>query len=847
MKSIFSLRFGGGSIALALAAFLVLVTLSFSIAPAYAQSIVVRGNSRVDSDAIRSYFTPGPGEKLDNVKIDQGLKDLVATGQFRDAHVSRSGGALVVTVVESSVINRVKFEGNSKVKTEVLKDEVQSKSRGAFSQAIVDSDVRRLQEVYRRSGRNDAQITAKVEPASNGRSDVTFTFVEGDKTGVYAINFEGNTHLSSYKLRNTMTTTESNFLSWLKTSDIYDADRIAADLDLIRKVYLKNGYADMRIVSSDARYSDEKKGFIITIVVDEGEQYRISNVEVQSRISDIDAGRLNSSVRSKAGNVYNSEDVDKSLDGINGEVAKRGYAFAQVRPNAQRNIADHSVNLTYTVEEGPRVFVERINVRGNTRTRDYVIRREFDLTEGDAYNKQLVDRAERRLKGLGFFKTVKISNEPGSSPDRVVINVDVEDQPTGSFGISGGYSTTDGIIGELSIAESNFLGRGQYVKLSGSNGQYSKGVEFSFTEPFFLDRRIAAGFDLFAKENDYTRQSRYVIRNIGFNLRSGVALNDEWTLGGRYSFFQQRITVPNSAKEPYSNCYFPTGSNNDFYKYSSGGASANTNFVNGQADCLGDGEASLAVLAAQGTRYTSLAGTSLTYNTVDNLKNPTEGLFAQANVDVAGLGGDSHYIRTTGETRYYYPLYEDIIGSLKGQAGNITAFGSNKLSLTDHFFKGPDLVRGFASGGIGPRDTSADFTSNSIGGTSYYGGSVEVQAPIYGLPKEVGLKVAVFADAGTLLDYQGPKNYLVSQGNQSVTALKGATTAGTCVFTGAVPASQCTQGITPSSNGGIRASVGAGLLWASPLGPIRFDYAIAVKKGPLDKTQAFRFSGGTSF
>jgi outer membrane protein insertion porin family len=832
MKSIFSAKFSGRSVAKAAVALGVVLSTGLSIAPAFAQSIVVRGNSRVDSDAIRSYFTPGPGEKLDNAKIDQGLKDLVATGQFRDARVSRSGGSLVVTVVEGNMINRVVFQGNSKVKTEILKGEVQTRSRGPFSQAIIDSDVRRLQEVYRRSGRNDAQISSKVEPGQNGRNDVTFVIAEGDKTGVYSINFVGNNHLSSYKLRNTITTTESNFLSWLKSSDIYDPDRIAADLDLVKKVYLKNGYADMRVVSSNAEYSAEKKGFIITIVVDEGEQYRVANVEVESRISDIDASRLRNSVRTTAGSVYNSEDVDKTLDGINGEVARKGYAFAQVRPRAERNVESRSVNLVYTVEEGPRVFVERINVRGNTRTRDYVVRREFDMGEGDAYNKQLVDRAERRLKGLGFFKSVKVSNEPGSSPDRVIVNVDVEDQPTGSFGISGGYSTSDGIIGELSVSESNFLGRGQYVKVAGSNGQYSKGVELSFTEPFFMDRRIAAGFDLFAKENDYTRQSRYVIRNVGFNLRSGVAITDEWTLGGRYSFFQQKITVPNSAKEPYANCYFPTGV-------------AATDFI--KPNCLNDGEASLAVLAASGTRYTSLAGTSLTYNTVDNLKNPTEGLFAQANVDVAGLGGDSKFVRSNGEARYYYPIFDEIIGSVKGQAGNITGFGGNKLQLTDHFFKGPELVRGFAAGGIGPRDTSADFSSNAVGGTSYYGGSVEIQAPIFGIPKEVGLKVAVFADAGTLLGYRGPKNYLVTQSNQSVAGLKGSSVAPACTFAGGPPAGQCTQGITVNNNGAIRASVGAGLLWASPLGPIRFDYAVALKKGPLDKTQAFRFSGGTSF
>ena len=823
----------------------ILLAITVFASPAFAQSIVVRGNSRVDSESIRSYFTPGPGEKLDSTKIDQGLKDLVATGQFRDARVARSGGGIVVTVVEGSVINRVKFEGNKKVKTEQLSGEIQSRSRGPFSQPIVDSDVRRLQEVYRRAGRNEATVTARVTDASNGRSDVTFVIKEGDKTGVASIDFVGNKSLSSYKLRNTMTTTESNFLSFLKTSDVYDPDKIASDLELVRKLYLKNGFADVRIVSSNAEYIVEKKGFVITVVIDEGAQYRIADIDVQSRISDVDATTLRRTVRSSAGGVYNSEEVEKSIDNINGEVAKRGYAFAQVRPRADRDFANKTVKLIYTVEEGPRVFVERINIRGNTRTRDYVIRRTFDMGEGDAYNKQLVDRAERRLKALGFFKTVKITNEPGSSADRIIINVDVEDQPTGAFGVSGGYSTSDGIIGEVSVSESNFLGRGQYVKLSGSNGQYSKGVEFSFTEPFFLDRRLGAGFDLFYKEQDNTRYSRYVARNIGFNLRTGVPLTDEWTLGGRYSLFQQKITVPNTTKYPFSNCYFASGLPTDFNK------STALNLPNGTLNpaypgCLGDGEASLAVLESVGTRYTSLAGVSLTYSTVDNAKNPTEGMFGQINLDVAGLGGDSYYARTTGEGRYYYPIFDDIIGTARIQGGHIEGLGDNKLRTTDQFFKGPELVRGFQSSGIGPRDVSSDFSANSIGGTTYFGGSLEAQAPIYGLPKEIGLKIAVFADAGTLFDYQGARSYLIDSNVNKVVPLRTLNGAPICTFNGTKQA-QCQNTITVFEGNEIRSSVGVGLLWASPLGPIRFDYAYVLSKGQLDKTQAFRFSGGSTF
>lgn len=842
MTSIVSQRAGGlpklGVWGIVAALFFALVVFA---APASAEQIIVKGNSRVDSEAIRSYFQPGPGQKLDSEKIDQGLKELVATGQFRDAKVSRSGGTLVVTVVEGPMINRVRFEGNKKIKTEQLRDEVQSRTRGPFSQAIVDSDVQRLQEIYRRFGRGEATVAAKVTDAPNGRYDVAFVIKEGEKTGVYEIRFVGNHAFSNYKLRNTMTTTESNFLSFLKTSDVYDPDKIASDLELIRKLYLKNGYVDMRVVSSTAEFSAEHKGYVITITVDEGERYKVASVDVDSRIRDIDPQTLRAAVRNSAGSTYSADEVEKSVDSINSEVAKRGYAFAQVRPRADRDLSSRSVKLTYTVEEGPRVFVERINIHGNTRTRDYVIRREFDFGEGDAYNKQLVDRAERRLKALGFFKSVKVTNEPGSTPDRIILNVDVEDQPTGAFGISGGYSTSDGIIGEVSVSESNFLGRGQYVKVSGSNGQYSKGVEFSFTEPYFLDRHLGAGFDLFYKEQDNTRYSRYVARNIGFNLRAGVPITEEITIGARYSFYQQKIKVPNSLSYPYANCYFPAGYPGDLNK----GFDAAFPVSNG-VSCLADGEASLSVLEAVGTRYTSLAGTSITYSTLDNAKNPTEGIFGQANLDIAGLGGDSYYVRTTGEARYYYPIYDDIIGFAKVQGGHIEGIAGNQLRSTDQFFKGPELVRGFQTAGIGPRDATADFSANSIGGTTYVGGSVEFQSPIYGLPKEIGLKVAVFADAGTLFDYQGARSYLIDQSAGRVAPLRALNGAPICSFNGK-PQGQCQSTLSVFDDNVIRSSVGVGLLWASPLGPIRFDYAYVISKGQLDKTQAFRFSGGSTF
>src|SRR6516165_10024829 len=485
------------------AAFAVAWLLGFTPA-AFAENVTVRGNTRVDSQTIAAYFTG-----TDEASVNKAVKDLYATGLFSNIRISREGGRVVVAVTENVAINRVAFEGNSKVKTDALQAEIQSKSRGPYSRAMVDADIERIKDVYRRSGRAAAQVTARTVDLPNGRVDVVFTIDEGEKTGVKQINFVGNQVFSSGKLRDLMQTTEMNFLSFFKTSDVYDPDKIASDLELIRRFYLKNGYADFRVIGSDAQFDPAQGGYIVTITVEEGVQYTVSSVVVESHLPDLDGASLSGFLRLSPGETYNGDMVEKTVEALTKEVARHGYAFTQVRPRGDRDPATRTVSIAFVIEEGPRVYVERIVVRGNTRTRDYVIRREFEIAEGDAYNRTLIDRAERRLNNLGYFKKVKITNEPGSTPDRVVVVVDVEDQSTGSLSLSGGYSTSDGFIAEVSVSESNFMGRGQYVRLAVSEGQYSRGVQFSFTEPYFLGERIAAGFDVYAKRTDVSSYSFY--------------------------------------------------------------------------------------------------------------------------------------------------------------------------------------------------------------------------------------------------------------------------------------------------------------------------------------------------
>ena len=776
-------------------------------------SIVVEGNRRVEAETIRSYFRAGPGGRLDAQQEDEGLKALYATGLFEDIHTSHRDGRLVVGVVEAPVINQVAFEGNKKAKDEQLTAEVQSKPRGTLSKAMVQADVQRIIEIYQRSGRFDVSVDPKIIELPNNRVNLVFEIKEGQKTGVKELDFVGNHAYSAGRLKDVIKTSESGWFSFLQTTDIYDPDRVEADRDLIRRFYLAHGYADVRITSATGIYDPAKKGFTVTFTIDEGSQYHVGKIDVISNVHALDPDSLRGRVKLNSGSVYNADLVEKSVEAMTIEAAKRGYAFANVRPRGDRNFEAKTINLSFVVEEGTRAYIERINIRGNTRTRDYVIRREFDIGEGDAYNRALVDRAERRLKNLDFFKTVKITNEPGSAPDRVVINVDVEEKATGEFSISGGYSTAEGFLGEVSVAERNLMGRGQFAKASLTYGQYSRGVTLSFVEPYLLGYRMAGGIDLFWQQGLANNYLSYNTNTVGANFRVGFALTEELSLQPRYSIYRQEVSLPWNL----NNCISPTG---ELFSSTPAGYSSHTNPVKNPGDeCYSDGETSLPVriALANGATLTSLVGYTLAYNTVDNNRNPTSGLYAEFKQDFAGVGGDVDFVRETADVRNYYEVFPDVVSVLHLQGGAISSWGGQQLRSLDHFQMGPNLVRGFAPSGIGPRDLTSP-TNDALGGAMFWGASIEAQTPLYFLPKDVGIKVAAFADAGSLWDYRGP-TYWSATG----------------------------ESLTVGDASAVRSSVGVGLVWDSPLGPLRFDLAYALTKQSYDKTQFFRFSGGTKF
>ena len=830
---------------------------------ATASSIVVQGNRRVEADTIRSYFKVAPGEPLDAGKIDAALKALYASGLFEDVRISQAGGQLIVTVVEAPVIDRLVFEGNSKIKDEQLQQEIQSKARGTLSRATVQADVQRILEVYHRNGRFDVQVVPKTIARPNNRVDLIFEIREGEKTGVKSIHFVGNKAYSSFRLKEVIKTSVSNFFSFLQTTDVYDADRIEADRDLIRRFYLSHGYADVQVVSATGEYDPSRKGFTITFTIEEGPQYHFGAIDIQSNIRAVDPQSLRSILRMRQGDVYNSDAVEKTVENLTVEISKHGYPFATVRPRGDRNPQTRTISVVFALDEGVRAYIERINIRGNTRTRDYVIRREFDISEGDPYNRALIDRAERRIKNLNFFKTVKITNEPGSAPDRVVINVDVEEQSTGDFSIMGGYSTADGFMGQVSVSEKNLLGTGRFAKLSVTYGEYIRGIELNFVEPYLLDQRLSGGIDLFARDTLVSPYISYGTETIGTSLKLGIPLREDLTMQLRYSIYYQQINLASTLDDcnninPNFTTSFPTfaavnAAAAQFLAYPGFFAAS---ALGNQTNCLlaganlGNaliGQASLPVREelAQGGYLTSLAGYGFTYNTLDNNKRPTNGILVSFGQDFAGLGGNAVYIRTVVDFRTYYEIVSDLIGILHLQGGDmlgltscpstaICASSDGYVRMLDDFKMGPNLVRGFQPAGFGPRDTTPFTAGDPLGGTMYWGASIEMQYPFYFLPKDSGFRGAVFVDSGAEWGYKGETQYpATGEINGPIT-----TTAGTFV---------CSCGMTYGDTAMPRVSVGASLIWDSPFGPLRFDLAYPILKQSYDRTQWFQFGGGTRF
>ena len=745
-------------------------------------AITVIGNRHIGADMVRSFFHAGPDGHYDATERDAALKRLYATGLFADVKISHEGNRILVIVVENPTIGVVAFEGNKKLKDDELKKQLQSKAGGPLSRETVQSDVVHILELYRQHGYFNPQVVPKTiegkQGDRSGRVNLVFEIKEGEKLGVRDIVFTGNNAFSQIKLRGVVKTGVTNLLSFAINNDIYDPDRIENDKDLIRRFYLAHGYADVR-VSSSGRYDADKNGAVVAFKVDEGPQYRFGKVDIQSRLKAVDGDALRSNLHTRRGEIYDAVAVDKSVEDLAMALARSGEPFASVIPRIERHSDRRLIDISYRIEQGKRIYIERIQISGNRKTRDEVIRREFDVGEGDAYNRSLIDRGERHLKALGYFKSVKITTAPGSAPDRVILDVAVEEEQTGNFFISGGYSTSDGVLGQLTISDTNFLGTGDIAKLSLMYGQYARGFDVAFTDPWFLGQRLAVGGELFGRQTFANSNQAFNTNLYGAKFTAGTPITDNLGVTWSYSIYNQGVSL-----DP----------------------------------AIGTVSLPIQQAAEAGAYWVSSIGSGVTYDTLDNNKDPTKGVWARTNNEFAGLGGAAKFARTTEDVRIYQPIAGDLVGVLRAQGGYVTPWGGQQLPLLSGFFGGPQLIRGFAPNGFGPRDITPGTTMDNLGGNVYWATSAELQTPMPFVPPDAQLKLALFSDTGSLW------------------ATNASTVPG--LATSLSPAQQI------ANSRALRASVGASLIWDSMFGPIRVDYAYPIAKQSYDVTQRFQFHAG---
>lgn len=813
--------------------------------PETIKSITIEGAQRLEPETIKSYIKMRVGDVYSQQLADQALKDLFSTELFADVQINNNAGNVVVKVQENPVVNRIILEGNKRIKNDKIVPEIKLAPRQIFTRSKVRADVARIIELYKRQGRFAASVEPQMVKLDQNRVDIIFEIHEGPKSKVRQINIIGNHEFSDGELRGQMVTKQSRLFRLFSSGTSYDPDRLAFDQQKLRQFYLTNGYADFRVVSAVAELTPDKKDFIITYVVEEGKRYHFGDVKVESQLRDLDGDKLAKNLPMHKGDWYNAKAVEDEVDTLTQVAGTLGYAFADVRPDFQRNKDDLTMEVTFRIAEAPRTYVERVDVNGNTLTQDKVVRREFRLAEGDAFNALQVKRTTSRINSLGYFQDkFEVEQKQGSAPDRVVLEANVEEKPTGQLQLSAGYSSLENFIFQASVQQNNFRGRGQTVGVSGDISSYSKSVQLSFTEPYVFDRNISFGVDLYRRDlnsfNYYNsnRNTTYKQSTTGMQFRLGVPLTEYMSLVGRYTLNYDDVKLDQ----------------NTYYLPDANGNLQCSTLLAGRYLC-----------EAIGSRLSSILGASLIYNTLDNNVHPTKGWSIIGGVDVAGLGGSVRYARLTGNVNRFFPLGHGFIFSLRGEAGAIKGLGQD-VRLTDSFFLGEPQIRGFDIRGVGPRvlrkyfaGYAADgtggtvgtdrtqWTDDALGGKYYYLGHAELEIPLGSGAKDLGLRPSIFADIGAVWSAKNPnvsstptlvyQDALTGKITTSPTASDGSAN---LIYQKFI---ETYVGDTPKP----RISVGIGVNWNSPFGPFRIDFAKTLLKDPGDDPKTFTFNVGTQF
>ncbi|WP_332701627.1 outer membrane protein assembly factor BamA [Devosia sp.] len=674
---------------------------------------------------------------------------------------------VVTAQAQEQLVGSVLFEGNRRFSDSQLLAMVDVSASGIYSQQRVASDIESIRQAYDRDGFLSVSVTSRTEATTDGRVRVIFVVNEGNRAGIAAINFTGNNAFGGNSLKSTMLTKETGLLSWLFKDDGYDEQKLAVDRERIRLYYASRGYPDAQ-VTSVGEYDAARNAYFINFTINEGQKYEFANVGIETSITGLNTDALRGTVQTGEGGNYSVTDLQETIEEMAYEATVQGYSFVDVRARLDRDVANGTFNVTYLVDEGARLYVERINITGNTKTRDFVIRRELEFAEGDAFNRALVVRGRKNIDALGFFSSVNVTTGPGSAADRVVVNIAVTETSTGEYGATAGYSTQDGILGEVSLTERNFLGRGQYLRAAIGASQSGRTFDFSFTEPRFMGLKVATGVDVYHRIDDENSATVYGSQSTGGQLRAGMPLTSDLSA---------------------------------------------TVFVGMERKVIKDTDAPTSVLVTNGQEFhKAFVGYTLTWNGVDDVKKPTEGLFATFTQQY--VGWDHSLIRSEARARYYVPLLDDsgIVGSVRGQAGVINDLSGNGVHAVEAFSPGSQLIRGFEGRGLGPRLTNGEF----LGAVAYAGASAEIQFPIPGVPENYGVSGAIWADAAWVDGVNVPR-------------LGGNT-------------------VDPNSiDVPWRTSIGASLIWDSPFGPLRGDFAHVLNKSTTDRTQVFQLTMSTLF
>ena len=849
-----------------------------TVQPAVAQSnplegtvraVVVEGNQRIEARTVQSYLLVEPGDPFDPVRLDLSLKALFATNLFADVAFDRRGDDLIVKVVENPIINRVIFEGNSALDDDKIREEIQAAPRAVFTAARVQADVQRILELYRQSGRFAATVTPQYKPLEQNRVDLIFEITEGPTTGVRSINFVGNEEYSDSRLRSEIVTRQSRWWRFFSSNDNYDPDRLDFDRELLRQFYQNNGYYNFPVTSAVADLTPDQEDFDITVAVDEGEQFTFGNITVETELEKLDARALRRAVRIQDGDLFRSDDVEDAIDGITYAAGIAGFAFVDVQPRLVPNNETNTVDLTLVVNEGPRVYIERVNIVGNTQTVDSVIRREMRLSEGDAFNRVLLDRSRNRVRALGFFSEVEINERPGSAPDRSVVDVTVTEQPTGELAFAAGFSSVDSFLIDASVAQRNLRGRGQSLTARVSASSRQQVLDLRFTEPRFLGRNLAAGVDVFSTRSDFLDVSNFETQTSGAGIRMGFPLTDRTSMQVRYTLRQDEINVEDIpvAFDADGNVLTETFTISDGGTPDDPSDDTTTEIpLNPQTTPIPEGSVVRDVCNAlvpvsvqtfynvtnslcleERSDLSSILGYTFNWDRRNDPFEPTRGFDVSISQDFAGVGGDVNYLRTEATAAVYRGILPGVRASWRLSSGYIFPFGDNdSLRINNRFFRGGNSFRGFGVAGLGPRQvivflddennpTGELQRRNALGGQLYYQSTMELTFPNY-LPEEYGIDTRLFVDAGSLGLLTEADREINRNGDQVVFGAFG-------------------RGDGTVSNGfltiedelSLRAAAGLSVLWDSPFGRIRFDFSQILRKEDYDRTETFRFSTSTSF